>query len=48
MYKVNLPKEKWAEQATVNGLYVVRVKLSERTDDQGNTLVIGVERVVNH
>ena len=48
MYKVNLPKEKWAEQATVNGLYVVRVKLSESTDDQGNTLVIGVEKVVNH
>ena len=48
MYKVNLPKEKWTEQATVNGLYVVRVKLSESTDESGKTLVVGVEKVVNH
>ena len=48
MHKVNLPKNKWAEQATVKGLNVVRVKISESTDDQGNTLVVGVEKVVNH
>lgn len=48
MYKVNLPKKDWAEQATVNGLNVVRVKISESTDAQGNTLVVGVEKVVDH
>lgn len=48
MYTVNLPKEKWTEKATVNGLNVVRVKTSETTDEKGNTLYVGVEKVVDH
>lgn len=48
MYKVNLPKEKWTEKATVKGLSVVRVKISESTDAAGNTLYVGMEKVVNH
>lgn len=48
MYEVNLPKDKWTELATVKGVHVVRVKLYETSDTEGNTMVVGVEKVVNH